>query len=154
MSKYMVKVLCLLLLVVSIAMLFLPCWEYESDEGIESASVAEYILYPDEYRTLTRELRDTMDSKKLTTRMALPLFVLLLGGVVLSIASLLLFKSSFPGYSCLVLGTAGIYVYLSNIIVKVGNLWFVHLCFYVVMLIAGILQILLSYKAKKADEAK
>lgn len=154
MSKYIVNVLCLLLLVVSIAMLFLPCWEYERDEGMESASVAEYVLYPDEYRTLTRELRDTMDSRKLTTRMALPLCVLLLGGIVLSIASLLLIKSSFPGYSCLALGTAGIYVYLTSVIVKVGSLWFVHLSFYAVMLIAGVLQILLLYKAKKAEEAK
>lgn len=150
MKENVVKILCLLLLVASIAVLFLPCWEYEGDEREESASVADYILRPDEHRQLTRELRDTTDNKKLTTRVALPLFILLLGCIVLTIASVLLFKSSIPALSCVVVGVAGIYVYMTNVIVKVGSLWLIHVLFYVVILMAGVLQMVLQHNANKA----
>lgn len=146
--KYALKILCIVLMLASMAvLLFLPCWTVED----ESVSAAEYILAPSEYRTLTKELREITDSKKLVTRNALPIMVLLMGSAAGAVFGMIKIKKRLPEICAILVGFVGIFVYLTNKMIKTGKIGLLGLILSTIVLLAGIATLVHSQISKKGE---
>lgn len=146
--EYALKILCIVLMLASMAvLLFLPCWTVED----ESVSAAEYILAPSEYRALTKELREVSDSKKLTTRNALPIMVLLVGSTAGTTFGIIKIKKRLPEICAVLVGIVGIFVYLTNAIIKTGKIGLLGLILSAIVLLTGIATLIHSQTSKKGE---
>ena len=134
MKKTVIKIICLLLVAASLALLFLPCWT----AGEASISPAEYIYRPSRFRSLTTELRPVMNTKKLATRNAMPIFVLLVLNIVLFISGILKIKSNAPAICCLVIGMIGMCVCIISPIIRYGTMLNIRIVLYGVMILFGL----------------
>lgn len=148
MSKNILNIVCLILLLASVVCLFVPCWAYEADEGTVAVSVVEYISDPGSHRTLTRLFQDYTGEKKLTTRTALPLFVLLVGGIAAIVGGALKFNTAIPALCAVCLGTLGLYVYLTNVPVMLGTMRIPQMIIYGLMFVSGVVQLVLMFRRK------
>ena len=133
MKKTVMKIVCLLLVAVSLALLFLPCWT----AGEANISPAEYIYRPSRFRSLTTELRPVMNTKKLATRNAMPIFVLLALNIVLLVSGILKLKSNAPSVCCLVIGMIGMCVCLISPIIRYGTMLNLRIALYGIMIVFG-----------------
>lgn len=133
MKKMILKVICIILVGISLGLMFAPCWT----AGDQSVSPAGYIYRPSNFRSLTTELRSVMNTKKLATHIAMPIFVLLACCIVLLISSILKFKSNAPSISCLFIGLLGLGVCLINPIIRYGSLLDIRIGVYSAMIIVG-----------------
>lgn len=141
MMRYFVRGICILLLVCSLAMLIMPIWLIND----VSVSAVEYVINPGDYKDLTKEFRGMMDARKLTTRFALPIFVLLVVNcIALVFSMLLIWKNGTPLLTSLV-GGIGLYAYMTNVLLKAGSFAVVGLILSVIMVIAGIIAYLKNY---------
>ncbi len=145
MIKYIMKIVCILLLVSSLAVLFMPSWVSDDVE----VSPAEYILHPGDYKTLTREFRDITDTKKLTTRNALPIFVLMALSGACAVFSIVRIKKDLCAVLTMLIGILGVYVYSNNVLLKAGQTHMVGFVLSVVMIVTG-LAILAYLRLQKA----
>lgn len=147
MSKYILKIICILLLVGSLTLLLLPSWTVEG----EDISAAEYVLHPGDYKDLTKEFRDITDSRKLTTRNALPIFVLLVASAGCAVLSLVSIKKDAPVICTPLTGALGVYVYATNILLKAGKLALCGTILSAVMLLVGA-GVLVYFRMNRTDE--
>ena len=148
MTKIIMKIICLLLVAASLALLFLPCWT----AGEVNVAPAEYIYRPSRFRSLTTELRSVMNTKKLATRNAMPIFVLLALNIVLLVCSILKFKSNAPAICCLVIGMIGMCVCLISPIIRYGTMLNLRIILYGIMILFGLTAaVLCRSKEKKAS---
>ena len=135
--KYILRGIGVLLLLASLAMLVLPCWVVED----EDVSALEYIFSPADYAKLTKEFREITDTKKLTTRNALPIFALLIFTCVALVGSALVRKKVFP-LMTIVVGATSIFVYATNVLIKAGKFAPFGVVLGVVLIIAGFVDLL------------
>lgn len=147
MMKYISKVICILLLLVSVVLLLLPCWTAED----ASVSAAEYILNPSDHKTLTKQLRDVTDNRDLSTRNALPIFVLLAVSAAGAVFSLLKIKTDIPCICVVLAGAIGVFTYLTNTALKVGTIAPAGLAVSAVMLLLGAAILIISRVTKKGE---
>lgn len=140
MRKNLCSIICLVLLLASIVCMFVPCWTYEGKEGVTSVSVADYISVPQDHRELTTLFREYTGAKKLTTSVALPLFVLLLAGIAALVAGVLKLKTLVPALCCTALGALGLYTGLTNIPLMLSSLWLPLTIVYGLILVFAVLQ--------------
>lgn len=133
MKKTIIKLICLFLILVSVGLLFLPCWTVDD----KSISPAAYIYRPSEYRSLTTALRSVMNSKKLATRIGMPVFILLAGSIVLLATGAIKCRTAAPAVCCLFTGLLGVIICLLSPILRCGTLWGVRLALYSLMLVLG-----------------
>lgn len=140
MKRYIVRGICILLLICSLVLLFMPSWLVND----ESVSAAEYVLNPGEHKDVTKAFRGMMDSKKLTTRFALPIFVLLvINCFAIAFSVLKIRKSSSPLLTSLV-GAIGVFAYLTNVLLKAGSFALIGPVLSVIMVAAGIAAYLIN----------
>lgn len=137
--KYILRGIGVLLLLVSLAMLVLPCWTVKE----ENISALEYISSPADYANLTKEFREITDAKKLTTRNALPIFALFALNCVTIVVSLLIRKRTFP-LMTVVVGAASIFVYATNVLVKAGKFAPFGVVLGIVLIVVGLLDLLIE----------
>lgn len=145
--KYIPKIICILLLLTSLAVLLVPCWQ----EAGESVSAADYILQPDEHKDLTKHLRDVTDKKDLTTRYALPIFLLLVTSAIGAVIGLIKIKTIIPNICTVLVGALGLFVYLTNVVLKSGAITAAGMIVSVVMLLWGLADLFLFRMNKRGD---
>ena len=150
MRKNICSIICLVLLLATIVCMFIPCWVYEAKEEMVAASVADYITVPQDHRELTTLFRDYTGAKKLTTSVALPLFVLLFAGIAALVAGLLKLKTLTPAICGVVLGALGLYTCFTNIPLMLSTMYMPLMILYGLMLASGLVQLLLRLKEKLA----
>lgn len=140
MMRYFVRAICILLLICSLALLIMPSWLIND----VSVSAAEYVINPGDYKDLTKEFRGMMDSRKLTSRFALPIFALFaMNSFALAFSVLLIRKNSSSLLTSLV-GAFGIYVYMTNVLIKAGSFAVMGPVLSVIMVIAGVVAYLMN----------
>ena len=145
--KYVLNVICILLLLTSLVLLTLPCWAEEE----ASVSAVEYILHPSDHKVLTRQLRDITDTRDLTTRNALTIFVLMVasaGGTVFSAVKL---KTNIPGICAALVGAVGLFTYLTNAGLKSGTITPAGLIVSAVMLLLGVAMLIYPRVTRKGE---
>lgn len=147
MMKYISRVICILLLLTSVMLLLLPCWTEEDT----SVSAAEYILHPADHKMLTRQLRDVTDERDLSTRNALPIFVLLAVSAAGAVFSLLKINTDIPCICAVLAGAVGVFTYLTNAALKVGAIAPSGLTVSAVMLLLGAAILIISRVTKKGE---
>lgn len=141
MMRYLIKGICILLLICSLALLIMPSWLIND----VSVSAAGYVINPGDYKDLTKEFRGLMDAKKLTTRFALPIFILLVANCAALIFSILLILRNGTTLLTSLVGGIGLYVYMTNVLLKAGSFAVLGPILSIMMVIVGIGAYLKNY---------
>lgn len=141
MMRYLIKGICILLLICSLALLIMPSWLIND----VSVSATGYVINPGDYKDLTKEFRGLMDAKKLTTRFALPIFILLVANCVALIFSILLILRNGTTLLTSLVGGIGLYVYMTNVLLKAGSFAVLGPILSIMMVIVGIGAYLKNY---------
>ena len=136
--------ICVFMIVVMVAMLFTPYWQYETteknEEGkrvdvVKTISISEYVWMPREHRDLTKEFEDLYPDppKGLSKeeKEAWPEFwindlvlmpaLLLVAGLILGAISLGYSNTPFSALLALFFGAFSVYSYLTEPEFKLGN---------------------------------
>lgn len=148
MSKTVIQFVCVLLLIASVALLFIPCWSVKDKDGATQISVGEYVLFPYKNKGMTKALRPALGAKKLSTRVALPVFAVMALGAVAAAVSVMI-RHHAPAVCCIVMGIVGLLVYCTNVLLKLSSLWAVGLALHGIMLIVGIVQSILFSRSEE-----
>jgi len=127
---------CALLMLVLLAMQFLPYWTY-GEEGTLQASIGQYVWFPGEYKELDTHLGEQLGKGYDITQMVTgPILVLVLSAVG---AVLCLVKAGARATALLPMGcgAAGIVTYACTAALRLGSLWWVHLLLAAAILVCG-----------------
>ncbi len=145
--KYIPRIICILLMLTSLALLFMPCWT----EAGTSVSAVEYVAHPEAHRDLTKLMRDYTDTKDLTTRNALTIFLIAVLSAAGSVFSLFKIKTAIPCICATVTGAVGVFAYLTNPVIQTAYIASAGLIVSEIMLLLGAATLILTRATKKGE---
>ncbi len=148
------------LVVVLIALQFVPFWSYEKTEkvdGVETtyettASIAEYVWLPFNCRELTKDFGETLDIAKPKVNDFITEAALVLALGVTSVIMILIFKNEWMILFSLVVGVFGDLQFLTQKVMQMGSMWYIHLAVSVVLTAVSVLSLVLTIKKKFAKK--
>ena len=173
-KTHLMNYVCAILLVLLFATQFLPFWNCTADckdhKDIEkTVSIAEYVWHPDHHKPITKGMTDVYmeahgedftreDGKKFKFELndiAAPLVVMFAGSVVGAVLCVMYSKRILPALIPFVVGSIGVYWYLTCPAMQVGQNWMLHMGIAILTTIAAlaaiVVHILDKLKIRKAS---
>ena len=144
--------ICAALMLLLVAALFLPYWKTESGES-KSTSVAEYFWSPRDHKDVTKDLtnlyldiygkdlkgKNGKAFKFTANEILVPALIIFVSTAATIILCIFLSKKPLSATAPLVGGAVGIYGYLTNPALRIGQYWTLHLALCIaITLVAGI----------------
>ena len=137
---------CAIMLVLLFATQFLPFWNCTVDckdhkEVEKTVSIAEYVWLPDHHKPITKGMTDAYmeaygedfmreNGKKFKFELndiVAPLVVMFAGSVVGAVLCVMYSKRMLPAFIPLLVGSIGVYWYLTCPAMQIGENWILHL---------------------------
>ena len=160
---------CAVMLLLLLVTQFLPFWnctDCKDHEDVDKmVSIAEYVWFPDHHKPITKGMTDVYldaygedytdsDGKKFKFELndiVLPLVVMFVGSIVGAVLCVMFSERMMPAFISVAVGGTGVFWYLTNPAMQIGQNWVLHLILAVLTLVAALMTIIIRIRAKVLD---